>query len=62
MKTEDWIEYETQYSNDYLKKINILEGITDQKMVSFRETREGLLFLPLVMVLSMKKSFFCYLI
>ena len=44
LKTEDWIEHEMKYVNDYLKKINIWDGITYQNMASFRQTREGLLF------------------
>ena len=44
LKTKDWIEHETQYVNGYLKNLNIWGGITDQNMVSFRQTREGLLY------------------
>lgn len=43
-KTKDWTQHETEYVNDYFKKINIWDGITDQNMASFRETWEGLLF------------------
>ena len=36
LKTEEWIEHETQYVNGYLKKINIWNGITDQIIGPFR--------------------------
>ena len=44
LKTEDWIKHKTKYVKDYLKKINIWDGITDQNMALFRQTREYLLF------------------
>ena len=43
-KADDWIKHEMQYVNDYFKKINVWDGITDQNIVSFRQTRPGLLF------------------
>ena len=60
LKAEDCIEDATQYVNNYLKKMYIWDGFTDQNMVLFK--RERAYFLLLMMVLSIKKSFFCHLI